>query len=208
MAKPIRIGMIGLSASSASGWASGAHLPYLQSARGRALYTITALCNTSVAAAKSAIATYGLDPSTKAYANPEDLANDDEIDLVVCNVRVDAHYHTVLPSLKAGKSVYIEWPVTSNVADTEKLVQIAKESGAKTIVGLQGRWAPPVLKVKEVLESGIVGKLLSCDIRGFGGSIDREILPTGLKYFAQKAVGGNVITIGFAHSQSAPEPAP
>ena len=39
----------------------------------------------------------------------------------------------------------------------------------------------------------------SVDVKAFGGTKDREILPTGLKYFAQREVGGNPIVIGFAH---------
>lgn len=200
--QPIRVALIGLSSSAITSWASTAHLPYLLTPRGRANYTIIALCNSSVAAAQAAIAIYKLPSSTKAYGNPEDLAKDEDVDLVVCNTRVDKHFETVLPSLKAGKAAYIEWPVASNPADIETLVQTAKESNAKTIIGLQGRWARPVLKIKEILKSGNVGKILSTDVRAFGGTNHRDILPSGLKYFAQREVGGNPITIGFAHSES------
>ncbi|KAB8349872.1 hypothetical protein FH972_023885 [Carpinus fangiana] len=189
----IRVGLIGLSSSAKTSWASGGHLPYLLTARGRSKYTITALCNSSVAAAEAAIKDFGLDSKTKAYGNPEDLARDTNVDLVVVNTRVDKHYETALPSMRAGKAVYIEWPVTSSVADTTALAQVAKDTGAATVIGLQGRWAPPILKVKEILAKGRVGKVLSSDFRGFEASIDRDVLPVGLKYFAQRqAVLGDV----------------
>lgn len=105
---PIRVGIIGLSARAKTSWASGAHLPYLQAAKDK--YMITALCNSSVPAAKSAIEAYELPADTKAYGNPEDLANDNKVDLVVCNTRVDVHYETIKPSLLKGKDVYCEWP--------------------------------------------------------------------------------------------------
>lgn len=54
---PIRLGIIGLSSSAVTSWASGAHLPYLLSPRGLAKYKIVALCNSSVESAKSAIKT-------------------------------------------------------------------------------------------------------------------------------------------------------
>jgi len=69
--------MIGLSARAKTSWASAAHLPYLQSSQNT--YMITALCNSSVAAAQSTIELYNLPASTKAYGNPEDLANDQKI---------------------------------------------------------------------------------------------------------------------------------
>ena len=105
---PIRVGLIGLPANAKTSWASGAHLPYLQAAKEK--YEIAALCNPSVGAAKSAIEAYGLPASTKAYGNPQDLADDDEVDLVVCNTRVDVHHQTIKPSLLKGKDVYCEWP--------------------------------------------------------------------------------------------------
>jgi predicted dehydrogenase len=164
-------------------------------------FTIKALCNSSVSAAQAAIKTYDLGPETKAYGNPEDLAQDPNIDLVICNTRVDKHYETVLPSIKAGKDAYIEWPIAANKAQIDELVEAAKEKGARVAIGLQGRWAAPVLKLKELIESGDLGKVLSSEVRAYGGSNDREILPTGLKYFAQKEVGGNPMNIAVGHGE-------
>ena len=73
----IRVGMIGLSARAKTAWATSAHLPYLQASGGK--YAITALCNSSVSAAQSAIEAYNLPASTKAYGNPQDLAEDPEV---------------------------------------------------------------------------------------------------------------------------------
>ncbi|KAG8416383.1 hypothetical protein J3459_007814 [Metarhizium acridum] len=197
--QPIRVGLIGLSASAVTKWASAAHLPNFQNPAGRSRYRVTALCNSSVSAAEAAIQTYKLGPDTKAYGNPEDLAADPDVDFVICNTRVDKHLETVLPSIKAGKDVYIEWPIASNTKEIRQLVDAGKASGTKVLVGLQGRWAAPVLKIKEILDGNSIGKVLSSEVRAYGGTKDREILPVGLKYFADGGVGGNPITIGFGH---------
>ncbi|WQF84656.1 Putative gfo/Idh/MocA-like oxidoreductase, NAD(P)-binding domain superfamily [Colletotrichum destructivum] len=196
---PIRVGIIGLSSTATTGWASRAHLPYLLSARGRSNYTITALCNSSVEAARRAVAAYELPSETKAYGSPSDLAADPDVDLVVVSTRVDQHYDTALPSVKAGKHVYVEWPLAQDVEHARKLADAAREAGGRTAVGVQGRFAPALLKVRELLEEGRIGKVLSSEIKASGGSIDREILPVGLKYFAQREIGGNIVTIGFGH---------
>ena len=109
---PIRVGIIGLSARAKTSWASDAHLPYLQASISK--YVITALCNSSISAAQAAIEAYRLDAGTKAYGNPEDLANDTDVDLVCCNTRVDVHYEVIKPSLLKGKDVYCEWPCKKN----------------------------------------------------------------------------------------------
>ncbi|KAF2106109.1 putative oxidoreductase [Lophiotrema nucula] len=198
--QPLRTALIGLSSSAKTSWASAAHLPGLLSPAGRQKFQITALLNSSVDAAKSAIQTYKLPPTTKAYGTPQDLANDKDIDLVICNTRVDKHYETILPSVKAGKDVFVEWPIASNREHVAELVEEARKSGSRVAVGLQRRWAAPILKVKEIVNKGELGKVLSSEVRVYGGTNGRDVVPEGLKYFTEREVGGNVITIGFAHS--------
>jgi hypothetical protein len=200
---PVRAALIGLSSSAVTSWASAAHLPALLTATGRSKITITALSNSSTEAAKSAIQRYGLPNETKAYGSPEDLAADPDIDLVICNTRVDKHFETVIPSVKAGKDVYVEWPIAAKREHINELVDAAKKSGSRVAVGLQRRWAPPVVKLRGVLNGGKgrLGKVLSSEVRAFGGTKDREILPIGLRYFAHKEVGGNQIVIGVGHGK-------
>lgn len=196
----IRVGFIGLSANAAgTSWASNAHLPYFLSARGREQYKLVALANTSVESAQASIKKYGLDPSTKAYGDVQQLADDPDVDLVVVSTRVDDHYRTGLPSVKAGKAVFIEWPLAQDAKHAKELVEAAKKSGSKTVVGVQGRYSPPILKLKEVIDGGIIGEVLSSEIVAAGGTWDRVKLGEKLGYFTDKAVGGNPITIGFGH---------
>jgi predicted dehydrogenase len=205
---PLRTALIGLSSTAITSWASKAHLPGLLTSTGRSKLPITALLNSSVAAAQSAIKTYDLSPDTKAYGSPQDLADDPDVDLVICNTRVDKHFETILPSVKAGKDVFVEWPIAGNLEDVETLVQEARKSGSRVAVGLQRRWAPPVVKLRDLLAEGKLGKVLSADVRAFGGIMDREILPEGLMYFADRKIGGNPITISFGHCKSPSSPLP
>ena len=200
---PLRAALIGLSASAATSWAAHAHLPALLTATGRSKIAIAALLNSNVEAAKAAIQKFELPAETKAYGSPADLAADPDIDLVICNTRVDKHYETILPSVQAGKDVYVEWPIAANGQQIQELIEAARASGSRVAVGLQRRWSPPVLKVKDLLAngSGQLGKVLSTEIRAFGGTIDREVLPASLKYFTQREIGGNQIVIGVGHCE-------
>ncbi|KAK6085911.1 oxidoreductase family protein [Seiridium cupressi] len=196
---PIRTAVIGLSSNAVTNWANRAHLPYLLSPKGRSKFEIIALCNSSVDAAKKAVRAFDLAPETRAYGSPEDLAADPDVQLVVVSTRVDKHYETALPSLKTGKNVYVEWPLAENLARAEELAQLAKEKGVKTVVGLQGRFTPPLIKLRELIASGRIGKVLSSKVSAFGGAMHRENLTNGLRYFTDRKVGGNFLTIGFGH---------
>jgi hypothetical protein len=198
---PLRTALIGLSSSAATSWASAAHLPALLSETGRSKFAIKALLNSSVEAAKSAVEHYKLPADTKTYGSPEDLAADPDIDLVICNTRVDKHYEVIIPSIRAGKDVFVEWPIASKRSHIEEIINTAQQSGSRVAVGLQRRWNPIVSKARQLVKDEKLGKLLNAEARLFGATNDREILPASLKYFLQKEIGGNVITIGVAHSQ-------
>lgn len=196
---PIRIAIIGLSASAKTSWASSAHLPYLLSPRGQSKYTIVALCNSTVEAARRSIETYNLPLTTRAYGDAAALASDPDIDLVVCCTRVDTHYDLIKPSVEAGKNVFVEWPLTQDVERSRDLTRLVEAKGVKSVVGLQGRLAPAVEKLRELVTGGEWGRVLSVDVRGFGGTVDRETLSEGLAYFADRKIGGNMLIIGFGH---------
>lgn len=198
---PIRLGIIGLSANLGS-WAAAAHLPYLLSPHGRAHYKIVALCNSSVESAHSTIKTFGLPSDTQVYGDPSELAQDANIDLVVCSTRVDRHYETIKPSISAGKAVFVEWPLASNISQVRELASLVRMQNIKCVVGLQGPVTAPINGVRKLLEDGLIGKVLSSDMKSWGGMGNHNAVPESLRYFTQIAVGGNAITIGFGHCKS------
>ncbi|KAF7308354.1 GFO-IDH-MocA domain-containing protein [Mycena chlorophos] len=196
---PIRVALIGLSSNAATSWASAAHLPYLLTARGREKYQIVAVCNSSLENARKAIATYNLPATVKAYGDSVELAKDPNIDLVVCATRVDVHYGNVKPALEAGKDVLCEWPLAHDSKHARELANLAEAKGVKTIVGTQGRLAPISDRLREVIQSGRIGKVLSVEARAFGGLNGRDTAPASLSYFFDRKIGGNVFVIGFGH---------
>lgn len=199
-AQRIRVAIIGLSATAKTSWAEQGHLAYLQSPRGRAKYDIVALLNSSAQAAEASREHFGLPSSVKVYGDPADLASDPNVDLVVCNTRVDVHFGTVAPSLQQGKAVYVEWPLTESLARSVELTALAGEAvTAKSIIGLQGQVSPVIEKLREVLSSGRLGKVLSSNAQAFGNLLTRDNLPESLAYFADRKVGGNPANIAYGH---------
>lgn len=193
---PIRVGFIGL--SSQSSWAVNAHLPYLKHS---SKYCIVALLNSSQESAKAAIQAHDLDSDTKAYGSPEQLAADHDIDLIVCCVRVDKHYSVLKPILRktTAKAVHCEWPLGKNLAEAEELAALAKSRGIETIIGLQGRTAPACSIVKDLVDSGRIGKMLSVTIMGIGYNFGAEDLYS-LADMSDIEFGGNLVTIHFSHT--------
>ena len=81
----------------------------------------------------------------------------------------------------------------------EELDALARENNVRTIIGLQGELSPIILKVKSLVEENKIGNVLSSSVIAAGGTRMRDKMIEGLKYFTQKNVGGNIVTIGFGH---------
>ncbi|CAK7199814.1 hypothetical protein SEUCBS139899_002500 [Sporothrix eucalyptigena] len=210
----LKVAIVGLSSRATTSWAGSAHIPYLLSKRGQERFQIVALVNSSVDAAKSAIDHFKLSGSTKAYGDPAALAKDItegkiDVNLVTIATRVDVHYPVALPILKAvaeaknkpsNFGILVEWPLASNTLDARELASFTgPKSGIRSAVSLQGRVTPAFQAVTNAIASGKIGRILSADVTGFGGSISRDSLGEGLAYFLDRSIGGNFITIGLGH---------
>ncbi|KAL8768186.1 MAG: hypothetical protein Q9209_005494 [Squamulea sp. 1 TL-2023] len=168
---PIRLGIIGLSANTQA-WATMAHLaPIKDGGPLSSHYKLTALSTSSLETAKAAAKAHGL-PEEKGYSNPEDIANDPNVDMVVVSVKVTMHKQLTMPALKAGKDVFVEWPLGVGLQEAEEMAQMAKKMGVRNFVGLQARMQPAYVKAKEIVQSGVLGRITSTMVLG----IDNKLL--------------------------------
>ncbi|KAH0191252.1 NAD-binding Rossmann fold oxidoreductase family protein, partial [Aureobasidium melanogenum] len=200
---PIKIGLVGLSTSStATNWAVLAHLPYLQSEHGKALYEIVALCNSSVDSARRSVKHFGLAESVKTYGSPENLAADPDVELVVCVVGVKNHYDVCLPAIKARKNVYTELPFASNMKQMQELMDEAEKNGVRTMFGSQGQAHPAIHLIKKMIAEGKIGKPLSTTLIVTTGFPLDKPLPVSFRILAEQESGGNFATVWFLHNIS------
>jgi predicted dehydrogenase len=146
----IKVGFVGLSAG--KGWASSAIAPPLLSEPLSQHYALTATCTSSAESARATAEHYSalIKAPVKAYhGGTKELAQDENIDLVIISVKVPHHYETVMPVLQAGKNVFLEWPLGRGMEEARDIARIAREKGLKTIVGTQGWQLPFVRKVAD-----------------------------------------------------------
>jgi predicted dehydrogenase len=119
---------------------------------------------------------------------------------VVCSVNVLHHSTAISPALRAGKNVYVEWPLGKNLQDAQALLDLKNKHNVKIAnVGLQARQAPIISKAKALIAEGKIGKVLSSTWNGYGLQGGKSI-PEGMAYFTEAKVGGNFWTIHFGHA--------
>lgn len=201
----IRVGFIGLAAGDGNGlgpgsWGVSALLPtFVLSPH----YEIVALCNSSVEAAEKSIKYHKLAPSIEAYGNPEDIANDPDVDLVVVSVHVSKHYELCIPALRAKKQVFCEWPLGINAAQAEEMVKLAERENVKTAVGLQLRADPIIRKVKQLIETGVIGRVTSTIALGCFNYAPIDSWMAEADFYLNYDSGANEYHIAFAHCELA-----
>ena len=104
----------------------------------------------------------------------------------------------VRPSIEAGKTAFVEWPLDRNLAVAREMAACTSKHNAKSIVGLQGSYAPVIQKLKNTINSGAIGRVLSSTLiasLGNGGPTESK----NVRYFLDREVGGDVVSIHGGH---------
>ncbi len=96
----------------------------------------------------------------KLYKDYKDLLEKEEVDAAVISSPHTAHYEQMIDCLEKGINVFVEKPMVSCVAHAEKITELSEEKGLVVMIGYQRRFMPPFLYAKELITSGVIGKLL------------------------------------------------
>jgi predicted dehydrogenase len=98
-------------------------------------------------------------PDAKGYADYHDLLAQPGLDAVV--VAAPDHHHApmLFAALEAKKDVYLEKPMSHSLEESQRIIDAVRKSKQIVQVGMQRRSAPAVLEAKQILDSGILGKI-------------------------------------------------
>lgn len=99
-------------------------------------------------------------PGVEAFADAAQVATRDDIRGVVIAASVPGHYPLAKMMLEAGKDVYVEKPLTLEVAHAEELCRLARAKKAILMVGHLLLYHPAVAYMKKLVASGDIGDLL------------------------------------------------
>jgi predicted dehydrogenase len=85
--------------------------------------------------------------------------------LVIVTSRDSTHDHFIVRALDSGCDVITEKPMTIDAPRCQAIVDAVKRSGRQVRVTFNYRYAPPRRQVKELLQSGVIGKVLSVEFK-------------------------------------------
>jgi predicted dehydrogenase len=108
-------------------------------------------------------------PEAKLFSDYREMLRDGEIGAVIISTPDHMHEEMAIASLEAGKAVYLEKPMAITIEGCDRILACAMRTGSKLFIGHNMRYKPFVLKMKEIIDSGVVGELQAGWCRHFVG---------------------------------------
>ena len=145
----LRIGVIGL------GWFGEIHC---EAIIGVPNLELAALCTRTESRLAELAKKFGV---KKTFTDYRKLLADPEIDAVSIVTMWDQHTDPAVASLEAGKHVFLEKPITSTVADAQKVIAASKRAKGILQIGHICRFNPRYRAAKEAIAAGRIGRIVS-----------------------------------------------
>ncbi len=160
------------------------HAPFVHAHQGFHFHAVTE---------RSKKAAAGDYPGLISYDTIDELIADERIELMIINTPNYTHYDYAARCLRAGKHILVEKPFTATSAEALELFALAESVGRKILFYQNRRWDSDFRAVREVIDSGRLGKLNEVHFR-----YDRYRAAIGPKTFKEEpyAASGLMYDLG------------
>ncbi|MEO6760391.1 MAG: Gfo/Idh/MocA family oxidoreductase [Saprospiraceae bacterium] len=102
-------------------------------------------------------------PTATVHTDYREILDRPEIEVVDVNLHPQARLQILEDALTAGKHVLSQKPYVLDLADGHRLVELARKHHVKLAVNQNGRWAPHFSYLRNAIEAGLIGDVVSVD---------------------------------------------
>jgi len=117
---------------------------------------VVALCDPVRERAEGRASEWGITP--KIYTNYQEVLQDSNVDAIELLTPTHLHADQSIAALEAGKHVSCQKPICKNVDEAELIAQAVERSKKIFRVTENFLYYPPLMKAKELLDSGVIGE--------------------------------------------------
>lgn len=185
MDKRLRVGVIGTGR-----WATVAHVPGFRSCPN---VEVVALCGRSRERAETVARDLGI---PRVYTSAAAMLADGGVDIVSVVSADDHHVEDAGAALAAGIHVLCEKPLAVTYPAARALADAARSTGVRTKLGFALRYAPAVMRLKELIEGGAIGTPHLLQAFQQNGQFARPETPRHWKMEPERTGGGAVVEYG------------
>jgi len=161
-------------------------------------FKLVAVCDPTEGRRKLAEQKY----SVVSYENYAHFLKDDNLELVLVATPSNSHCEMAVEAMQAGKHCIVEKPMCLNASEAEKMMAVSRETGKMLSVFQNRRWDSDTRTVRQVVQSGVLGKIYQLKFASWGYS---NLMQTyGVKEFrpqwrSEKKYGGGALYDFGAH---------
>ncbi|MCM2293139.1 Gfo/Idh/MocA family oxidoreductase [Allorhizobium sp. BGMRC 0089] len=101
------------------------------------------------------------------YTDFDQMMAEVKPELVIVCTRDDTHDELIVKAMEAGADVISEKPMTTTVAKIKRILEAEKRTGRRLDVSFNYRFAPTSARIKELLNSGVIGDVTSVDFHWY-----------------------------------------
>jgi predicted dehydrogenase len=94
------------------------------------------------------------------FTDPREFFAQKEMDAVVVTVPEFAHKDVAIQAMNAGKHIYLEKAMARTGAECREIIQAHRASGVIAFLGFNLRAAVLYMKVREIVDSGVLGQIV------------------------------------------------
>ena len=124
---------------------------------------LVGICDTDRNRAFSLAKSYNTTP----YYDHKELL-EQELDAVSVVVPTTFHSNVALDVISSGTHLLVEKPIADTLESADTMIRAAHDAKVKLMVGHIERFNPAVSKLKEIVDSGMLGKIVSISSRRVG----------------------------------------
>ena len=175
--RKLKVGIIG------TGWIAGAHALELKKMED---IEITCLADLIPGKAEEFAKKWELE-GVRCYLSHKDLLDNEELDAVSIATYNTTHAECSIYAMEKGVHVLCEKPMSVTLKEAIAMHETAKKTGKILSIGFQPRMDPNMKKVKEVVESGVLGQIYY--IQTGGGRRSGIPTPFGTSFIDKNTAG-------------------
>ena len=147
----------------------------------KALYP--ALMNSTVGeiyavAGKDADRAKALSPSGKFYTDYQELIDDPKVEAVYISLPNSLHIPWSIKAMQAGKHVLCEKPIAMNAQELKEAIKVSQSTGKLLMEASWNRWHPRTVRIKQLVDQGVIGKLTEINASFTYDGLDAENIRT------------------------------
>ena len=125
----------------------------------RNFHALGALSSVVDATEKGQITARSIALDTQITDSLQDVLRNSQIQGIALATPAETHAELAIQVMQAGKDILVEKPMALTLGDAEKMKEVAEETGRILMVGHLLEYHSAVLKLREMIDSGEIGKI-------------------------------------------------